>query len=280
MKSLISPPEILFTGIPQFKLTYNIPDHLRGIKSIEEMRDADIDQLNGQLKAKGSSIAQKIEDGQIYRTRFEGMVLDITSYRINPHDYSMTLSVSPVHPYRADLSMKRDKSFERNVTPLTISALLRTIEDKFVIGVRGGTVEAGMLTPLPSGHVDYKVKQPEDPLVGLFQEFREEAGIRYDPQRHDIGLGGLMLNTDTWGLHLFSAMNVQESSGEVVSSWMTAKDRGENAKLLVVSKNDVRDIANLGRVNIDGENYVTNPFFQRTFRNSLDFFELRDHSLV
>ena len=149
------------------------------------------------------------------------------------------MHVIPIHPHRADLSYKQDKIFQRNVSPLTINALLIDKKGEIILGVRGGDVEAGKLGVIPGGHIDYQIPLVEDVNQELFREFKEELGFEFNARLHELNLLGVMGNDDVQGVNILNSIKVDYSFEELVHYLKEAKDNFEHSSLVSLNKKEI-----------------------------------------
>lgn len=251
-------------------LYYSIPEHLKENKDIVEMRVNDLQELELELRDKGSSLEEKTSSGVIWRMGFPGMILDTQEVYLD-RNKEAHLHVVPIHPYRADLSYKQDKTFQRNVSPLTINAILIDRKGKIILGIRGGNVETGKLGVIPGGHIDYQIPLVEDVNQGLFKEFEEELGFKFNRGLHTLNLLGIMGNDDVQGVNILNSIKVEYSFEELIPYLEKAKDNFEHSSLISLTKKEVSEVANTGKLKKDNTQYVTTGFFQDCLKYSLGF---------
>jgi len=135
-------------------LDYHIPDHLIGIEDIGVLREKDLEALDSELTRRGSSLQEKIEGKTIWRMGFPNMVVDARQMRFNPTDRSLNIRAVPIHPHRADLAFKKDKTLATNSRPITMNVVLESKEGGIIVGLRGGSVTNGVIGTI-GGHLDY-----------------------------------------------------------------------------------------------------------------------------
>ncbi|MFH1589682.1 MAG: hypothetical protein ABIB43_03900 [archaeon] len=246
-------------------LSYEIPTHLQGIVDEEKQREADLELLDEELKEHGSSLEEKLSSKIIWRMGFPGMILDVQ--RISPGD-SVKLTLKPIHPHRADLAYKNDTTLSRNVSPLTVNALLESREGNFVLGIRGGAVETGKIAIVPGGHADYTIPQIENALETFRSEFREELGYEFDSQ--EVSPIGVFTNRDTNGLTILYAAKTHCYFPKILENWALAKDREEHGSLFQASRQEIQQLAETGKLTLEGKEYSTTPLFQDCFRLILE----------
>ncbi|MEK6819556.1 MAG: hypothetical protein AABY10_06520, partial [Nanoarchaeota archaeon] len=213
--------QIYISDFSDITLRYEIPEHLNGIADTEGQRKADLELLDTELRENGSSLEEKISSNIIWRMKFPGMILDVKRISL---DSSVKLTLKPIHPYRADLAYKNDRTLPRNVSPLTVNALLESAEGSFPLGIRGGSVETGKIAIIPGGHVDYTIPEIENALETFRNEFDEELGYKFDGQVLPVCVFN---NGDTNGINVLYKAKTNLSFFEIVESWGAAKDRGE-----------------------------------------------------
>ncbi len=236
------------------------------------MRKVDLELLDFELKQKNSSVEDKIKEGKIWRIEFPGMILDVQNVYLTCLK-NLELNVFPIHPYRSDLTFRKDKTLDRIIFPLTINAVLITKKGEIVLGVRGGEVDAGKVGTLPGGHIDYQIPLIEDVNTELFREFEEELGVAYDPKKHKLSLIGVMGNDDLPGINILNSVEVDNTFEDIVDSWKNAKDRFEHDSLFRANLKEVYELAKKGRTRINGKNYETTPIFQDCLNHFIKFYE-------
>jgi hypothetical protein len=255
--------ELFISNPGRISLEYSVPEHLQGIRDTSQLREADLELLDIELKANGSSLDEKISSGVIWRMGFPEMVLDVS--RMDYDRDSAKLYVSPIHPHRADLAFRGDRSLPRNVVTLTTNALLKCAEGNYVLGIRGGDVGAGKIGIIPGGHTDYTMPPIINPLDTLRTEFEEELGYNFQ-DNGGVPVKGLFSNRDTQGINVLYTAKTDLEFSEVLEKWRGAKDRGEHSLLFQATEVEIRQLAETGQLNVKGERYLTNPFFQDCFR--------------
>jgi hypothetical protein len=255
------PFQIHISDFSNIVLKYEIPRHLQGIENIEEQRKADLELLGTELKEHGSSLEEKISSNIIWRMNFPGMILDVQRISL---DSSLDLTLTPIHPHRADLAYKNDRTLPRNVSPLTVNALLKSAEESFVLGIRGGSVETGKIAIIPGGHMDYTIPRIESPLETFRGEFEEELGYKFDGRK--ISPVGVFNNRDTKGINILYKTKTDFYFPRILEMWGAAKDRWEHDSLFQASYDEIRQLAKTGRTTINGKEYSTTPFLQDCFR--------------
>ncbi|MFH0712184.1 MAG: NUDIX hydrolase [archaeon] len=261
----------LFIGeLVSVSLNYSIPSHLENLSGDENLRRVDLEKLSGELVLAGSSLEKKKSEGTIWRMGFPGMILDVN--HIGQARYGeLTVDVSPIHPHRADLAYKGDKSLSRTPVPLTVGAMLLDDEGNEVLAVRGGKVESGKVVSFPGGHVDFENPRVESPVAGLYREFYEEVGMKFDSSNHKASLIGVMNNSDTKGINVLYALKTPSSFKEIEDSWRNAGDRFEHDLLFPATGSDLKNLAKDGKMTRGGRELETTPFFKDVFSRYLDF---------
>jgi hypothetical protein len=247
-------------------LNYTVPDHLEGIRNIKTLRDSDLTQLKTELENKGSSLKDKISDKTIWRMGFPGMVLDVKEIKTGDDVY---LEVSPIHPHRADLAFKNDKTLERNACPLTATGILISKEGYIVLGIRGGIVETGKVGVIPGGHIEYVFPRVQSTKPGFLAEFKEELGYSFD--NTNLPIIGVHNNKDTKGINVLYLAQTALSFEKIEEKWKAAKDRDEHNQLLKLKKDQVEELALTGKLSIQDKNLTTTPFFQDCLKHFLAF---------
>ena len=205
--------------------------------------------------------------------------LDVQNITYSPYGNHMPvkgmghvdLEVIPIHPHRADLTFRNDKTLDKIVYPLTINAVPVTRDDEIVLGVRGGDVEAGKVGVIPGGHIDYGFREEKGVNHALMQEFYEEMGMPMSIHKHKLELIGVMGNNDLPGINIINRVKMQESFDEIVESWKKAKDRFEHSSIFKVDYDELQDIVNDGRLEKEGKVYETTPYFQDCLTRFADF---------
>lgn len=252
-------------------LNYEIPNHLKGIKNIDEMRKIDLEKLNLELKKEGSNLEEKINQRIIWRLSFPKMILDVKEIiKLKRDVYSFL--VSPIHPHRADLAYKKDKTLGKNVSPLTANSLIQDHNQNFILGIRGGEVEEGKIGIIPGGHADYLGNFFKDPLYTLVNEFEEELGFNLN-KRNNPKILSSFFNKDTKGVNvLYSLNSLDKSFEDIKGKWKNAKDRGEHNSLLKINYESLIELASKGKINLREKAFSTTPFFQDCFKSFVDYF--------
>jgi len=250
-------------------LAYVIPKHLEGIEDIDSLRRRDLEELDSELKAQGSSLEEKTSSGVIWRMGFPGMILDVTNVGYGSLG-NLNLRVTPIHPHRADLSFKQDKTLDRGATPLTIGAVLLDNNDTVILGIRGGSVAAGKVSTFPGGHVDFQRKRVTDVYEELEREFEEELGREFRHGQDTMELIGVMGNEDVQGINILTKISVDQSYGEIVDSWKCSKDRFEHDRLIRATDDQLRDLARTGKTDHEGSVIETTPYFADCMGHYLD----------
>lgn len=245
-------------------LRYEIPEHLQGIQDTEQLRMADLDLFDNELRKNGSSLEEKISSGVIWRMNFPGIILDVQ--KINYTSY-MEIVLKPIHPHRADLAYKQDRTLPKNVSPLTVNALLENAEGSFILGIRGGSVETGKIAIIPGGHAEYTLPQIENVLETFRAEFREELGYEFDGHVSPVCV---LTNKDTKGLNVLYAARTGLPFPQIEKNWRTAKDRGEHNLLIEASARDIEQLARTGKTVINGREYSTTPLLKDCFELAVD----------
>ena len=253
--------EIYSPGIENVELSYEIPEHLKD-SNILKLRENDLTLLDSELKGNGSSLEEKIISRIIWRMHFPGMIVDVK--KLNYNGKSAKLTLSPIHPHRADLAYKNDRTLFRNVAPLTVTALLKSIEGSFVLGVRGGNVESGKIGLIPGGHTDYVFPLITDPLETFMSEFREELGYTFDGEA--VSILGLFTNRDTNGINIMYSVQTNLTFYEILKNWEIAIDKTEHNSLFQATDEDIRHLAQSGKLLLDCKELITTPFFQDCFK--------------
>lgn len=246
-------------------LNYYLPEHLSGIKEINDLRSADLNEFDKELRAGESSLEEKISKGVIWRKGFPGMILDVTSIHHCQRNGHITLNVSPIHPHRADLAYKIDRTLKRNVSPLTATSILIDNEGNFVLGIRGGSVESGKIGIIPGGHTDYKIPKIINPFDTFKDEFQEELGYNYEKEI-ELPILGVFTNKDTNGINVLYSATTSLFFNEINDRWKNAKDRGEHNFLFTVSEEDISKLAETGKLKFNKREYITTVFFQDCFK--------------
>ncbi len=240
-------------------LKYDIPEHLRGVENTEQQRRADLALLDNELKKHSSSLEEKISSGVIWRRGFPGMILDVR--RIDHSSY-VEIITRPIHPHRADLAYKKDRTLPRNAFPLTVNALLENAENNFVLGIRGGLVESEKIAIIPGGHADYTNPVIESTLETFRSEFKEELGYEFDGEVFPLCV---FTNRDTNGINVFYRTKTKLGFPEILENWKSAKDRGEHNSLFRASYQTIRQLAETGKTIVEGRECETTPFLQDCF---------------
>ena len=254
--------EIYLTGFEKVELFYEVPEHLKS-SEILRLRESDLELLNGELRENGSSLEEKIASGVIWRMGFPGMITDVK--KLDYDRKSIRVTVSPIHPHRADLAYKNDRTLLRNVVPLTVNALLKSAEGSFVLGVRGGNVEAGKIGIIPGGHTDYDFPLITNTSETVMSEFEEEVGYTFD-DRGNITILGLFTNRDTRGINVMYAVQTNLTFPEILENWIRAKDRREHNTLFRATYEDIKQLAQTGKLVLDSREFTTTHFFQDCFK--------------
>ncbi len=258
---------ICSTGLECVELFYEIPKHLEGC-NIPKLRENDLALLDHELRENGSSLEEKVASGVIWRMRFPGMIVDVK--KLNYNGRSVKLAVSPIHPHRADLAYKMDRTLSRNVAPLTVTALLKSAEGSFVLGIRGGNVESGKIGIIPGGHTDYLFPLVTDPSETLMTEFREELGYTLDAK--DVPIFGLFTNRDAKGINVMYTVQTKLTFHEILENWRKAKDRAEHCSLFQATYEDVKQLAQTGKLVLNCREVTTTLFFQDCFKLYTEYY--------
>ncbi len=215
-----------------------IPEHLREYQgNIKGMRQADLTQLDAELREKGSSIQEKIDKEIIFRMQFPGIVYAVDG--ISSRRGTINMCLHPIHPYRADLAYKRDPTLENNPGPLSISGLIESREGT-IFGLRAGSVEQGKIGFVPGGHAEYRgfYHQEDIGIRALQEETEEELGIT--PPEYSIEeIFGIHKNPDTNGTDIIATMKTGLSLEEIEKRREKAKDRWEHSRLVAIAKEDL-----------------------------------------
>lgn len=256
----------LISGIESIRLNYNVSEHFVDCKDIGEMRQADLNALDNELREAGSSLEEKISKKIIWRMKFPNMVLDAKELSVDYRNNSATINAAPIHPHRADLAFKKDASLLYNSLPITISAIQETIDDLVVLAVRGGSVAGGKIGIIPGGHAEYR-QDKTDLFSHLAAEYEEEVG--FVPDREKIKLIGLFCNRDTNGLNALYVARTGKSFNEIEEAWRNASDAWEHASLLDLTKSQVKELGETGKICYQSKAYETTPFFQDCLVNYL-----------
>jgi hypothetical protein len=264
-------PYNLFISKPEkISLDYFVPEYLKGISNIEEMRKIDLDKLDFELKKEGSSLEEKIKDKKIWRMGFPGMILDVQKVHVS-HSNEVYLGVVPIHPHRADLTFKKDKTLYRTIFPLTINAVPVTKANEIILGVRGGSVESGKVGVIPGGHIDYEIPNINDVNYGLLKEFEEEIGMKFNPEIHKLSLIGVMGNHDLPGINIINSIKMENSFEEIIESWKKARDNFEHGSIFKVNYQEVSELSKTGKLKKENKNYETTIFFQDCLQHFVDY---------
>jgi ADP-ribose pyrophosphatase YjhB (NUDIX family) len=270
----------LFINRPQdITLRYSIPEHLGGIKNIDTMRKVDLEKLDYELQEKGTSVKDRIKNKKIWRMGFPEMILDVQKVTYTPYGNQLPmkgmghvyLDVVPIHPHRADLTFRNDKTLDKIVYPLTINAIPVTKDNEIVLGVRGGDVEAGKVGVIPGGHIDYGFGIEKGVNWALAKEFNEEMGMPLSIHKHKLELIGVMGNDNLPGINIINRVKMSESFDEIVESWKNAKDRFEHASIFKVDYDELQELSDTGELEQKGTKYETTPFFQDCLTRFVDF---------
>ena len=88
----------------RISLGYSLPDHLKNCNDIESMRIVDLENLDMELRERGSSLEEKTNNNIIWRKKFPGIVLDAQSINVNFYENLIYMNTVPIHPHRADLA--------------------------------------------------------------------------------------------------------------------------------------------------------------------------------
>ncbi len=253
--------EIYITGLENIRLSYEIPGHLRE-RDMSGLRESDLALLNKELRENHSSLEEKIASGIIWRMSFPGMIVDVK--KLTYDSKSAQLVVCPIHPYRADLAYKNDRTLPRNAAPLTTTALLKSADGFFVLGIRGGNVECGKIGLIPGGHVDYSLPLITNPLETFLTEFEEELGYAFDNK--NILTLGLFTNCDANGINAMYSVQTSLTFPEILQNWEGAKDRREHSCLFKATDEDIKQLAKTGKLLLNDREVTTTHFFQDCFR--------------
>jgi len=249
-------------------LNHSIPQHLRGIESIDELRTVDLGKLSCELVQAGSSLKEKVGDGTIWRMGFPGMILDVAGiYQNGTGD--VTFDVSPIHPYRADLAYRGDQTLPRRVAPLTVGSIIFEKTGRPVLGIRGGDVENGTVDCFPGGHVDFGYDQSRSVLPYMSREFYEELGREIDTSRDNLRLLGFMDNRDTGGINVLYSIKTTSSFEEIRACWEKAKDRVEHSSVFLSSDSELKRLGGGKEILHEGSSFRATPFFADCFANYL-----------
>lgn len=257
-------PNIYITNLERVELVYEIPRHLQGIEDTSQLREVDLELLRRELKENGSSLDEKISSGAIWRMDFPRMVVDVS--RLDYDGRNAQLTVSPIHPHRADLSYKRDETLPRNVAPLTANALLQSAEGSFVLGIREGDVASGKIGIIPGGHTDYGFPLVTNPLDTLRSEFEEELGYNFGVSGREIPLRAVFTDRNTQGMNVLYTARTDLAFPQILEKWKGAKDRWEHSSLFQATQEDIKQLAETGELDVEGKRYSTPPIFQDCFR--------------
>jgi len=252
----------------EIRVEYTIPEHLKGIHTIDEMRAADCQKLDEELHAKGSSIDAKIREGVIWRLGFPSIVLNARAQG-RPNN-AVALTVVPIHPHRADLAYKGDRTLRPGVAPLTVSGILLDDRGDLVLGIRGGTVEAQKVGIIPAGHANYDFSHPSDLIMRtLINEAEEEISLEPDEVLRWASLTDLFVNMDTNGLHVSYTLNSGLPFTELERRWQSAKDRYEHEGLFSISLSALCTALIENCVHISQGRYTFSPFSRHCLKNFL-----------
>jgi len=244
---------------------YQIPDHLKGITDVSELRQADLELLKEELRSNGSSLEEKIGQKTIWRMNFPGMVLD--AKELSSEQGAIQIKVAPIHPYRADLTFKRDRTLEKRC-PITVNSILMDEEYGVIMAVRS---DDGFLGVIPGGHAEYNPENPEtNPFQHLLIEFEEELGFEHPKAGEKTPIVCLHDNKDTFGINLLYSTAVKKSFGEIQALWERAKDRYEHNTLVKVPSESLLKLAETRAIDLDGKPYHTTPFFRDCIQYHLE----------
>ncbi len=250
-------------------ITYEVPSHLKGISTIDELRARDLAALEGDLRSVGG-VAAKKATGMIFREKFSGMALDITAHSFTRQG-GITLIASPIHPYRADLAYKRDTSLPRTVCPLTVNALPLLRDGRVLLGVRGGAVASGKIAVIPGGHAEYHPTKYVTHAGGALDfEWAEEIGSAITSAMR-VHLLALHPNRDTSGLNVLHTVATELSYEEIATAWEQAPDRKEHERVFPATIADLEMLVHEGALKLpSGTTGTTTPFFQDCFAHYID----------
>src|SRR3989338_9573535 len=218
------------------EIRYNVtvPEHLTEYRNnIEEMRKADLILLDQELRRKGSSIEEKVKEEKIWRMKFPHMIYGIDE--ICKKENNVYIDLHPMHPHRADLTFKKDRSLENVPGPLTVTAIVET-EGNLIFGLRGGFVESGKIGFIPGGHADYHNSSISEDIGrrALHTETEEELGLTNE--EYSLEIFGIHENPETNGHNIIARMSTHLSLAELEQKRKEASDAWEHSKLVAVPK--------------------------------------------
>ena len=244
----------------QVTFEYQIHDHLRGISTVEDMRQTDLDLLKIELRSKGTTLEQEISQGRIWRMKFPGMILDAKALYSN--DGTVRIQVYPIHPHRADLT-QRATHLERRC-PITVNAIIVNQDHQVILAPR---TDAPILGVIPGGHVEYDPQNPQsDSLDHLLNEFKEELGFAHSGIRSETPIICVHDNKDIRGINVLHSITVKKSFREILELWKKAKDRYEHSTLLSAPGERLDELAHTGKTTLAEKPYETTLFFQDCIR--------------
>ncbi len=141
-------------------------------------------------------------------------------------DESLRLGITNSYEIQAQRA-----GYVSGLNPFMVLGASITKDERLILGVRGGKVEAGKVSLVPMGYVSYSEKFLQDPFYdGIHQEIEEELGWT-EHQLNDLGLVGFVegdVNDPTFNGSILSAFLSRRndiSSKEVIQ-------KHENALLL------------------------------------------------
>jgi len=255
----------------KISLNYSIPGHLKGMSNIEEMRKVDLNNLDCSLKKEGSSLEEKIAEKKIWRMKFPGMILDVRKIYFSSNE--LYLDVTPIHPHRADLTFKQDRTLNKTTFPLTINSVPIIKDNEIVLGVRGGNVESGKVGIIPGGHIDYEIPQITDVNYSLLKEFEEEIGMKFNSEKHKLSLIGAMGNNNLLGINILNSVKMENTFEEILESWKNARDRFEHGSIFRVNFKDVLELSKTGKLQKEDKKYETTPYFQDCLKHFVNSYQ-------
>lgn len=268
----------------KINLHYSIPKHLEEITNTEELRSADLELFDSELRAQGTSVEGKKEEGVIWRLGFPGMILDVQGIQVgqksfdvkfpsqisyNSNGEDIDLYVSPIHPHRADLSFKHDRTLERLINPLTVNGVLEDSQGKVIVGIRGGNVDGGAAAVFPGGHVDYQNPRVRDVTNEVYREGREEAGL-LDSEIESIEKLGLMGSTETRGVNILHRIRTNQTYETIKERQKGAEDAFEHKNLYAVGRDKIEELVRTGKFQIGNNTHPTTTYFKDCFEHYLN----------
>ena len=139
-----------------------------------------------------------------------------------------------------------------NVTPVGVEGLIKTSDQKFIYGLRGGNVKAGNVNIAPAGHCDSKHHGQEAIFAAFYEELREELGMLPEDVSTPLVLGCLtdpdFSRAMSFVFYVKTDLSFEEIDRKHQLAWRVytvAKEKGADEKTAR------RAIAEAGYSNID-----------------------------